>query len=52
MFRLIIVDDEIAMHKILNNILNWDELNIEIAGSFSDGKSALEFIENTKVDIV
>lgn len=52
MFRLIIVDDEIAMHKILNNILNWDELNIEIAGSFSDGKSALEFIENNKVDIV
>ncbi len=52
MFRLIIVDDESATRKFLSEILDWNELGIEFAGSFFDGQSALSFIENNKVDIV
>ncbi len=40
------------MRKLLNNVLDWNKLNIEITGSFSDGKSALDFIKNNKTDIV
>lgn len=52
MFKLIIVDDEPRVRVQLSKFIKWEELDIEMTGTFSNGKEALTFMEENKINIV
>ncbi|WP_409291320.1 response regulator [Peribacillus sp. SCS-37] len=52
MYKLLIVDDEKIVIEGLKSVVNWQEHQIEIAGSASDGEEALKEIMDKKPDIV
>ena len=52
MYKLLIVDDEPLVQVGIKSMLNWAELNIEICGSASNGKQALELVRSEDPDIV
>lgn len=51
MFRVLIADDENSVIQSLRYSIPWEELELEIAGTASDGASALEIAEREKIDI-
>lgn len=51
-YRVLIVDDENIVRIALQMIIDWEKYELEIAGTASNGKEALEMIENQKIDIV
>jgi two-component system, response regulator YesN len=52
MYKLLIVDDEKIVIEGLKSAVNWQEHQIGIVGSASDGEEALKEIMNKKPDIV
>ncbi|OAS89230.1 response regulator [Metabacillus litoralis] len=52
MYKLLIVDDEKIVIEGLNSAINWNENQIELVGSASCGKEALQKIVDMKPDIV
>lgn len=52
MYKLLIVDDEPLVQVGIKSMLNWSELNIEIAGTAVNGQAALRLIEEHSPDIV
>lgn len=52
MYRLIIVDDEPNTCEILKDFIEEELTGFVVAGSFSDGKQAWEYIQNNQVDCV
>lgn len=50
--RVLIVDDERRISKLIEKLINWDENNLEFAGSCDDGLQAYEAISANKPDIV
>ncbi len=52
MFKLLIVDDEPLVQVGVKSMLNWGDYEIEVIGSASNGKQALDIIESNLPDIV
>ena len=52
MYKLLIVDDEPLVQVGIKSMLNWNELNIEVAGTAVNGQIALKMIEELNPDIV
>ncbi|MCR5822923.1 MAG: response regulator [Lachnospiraceae bacterium] len=52
MYRLIIVDDEPLVQVGVRSMLNWNRLDIEVVGTASNGRIALDLIEEKRPDIV
>lgn len=52
MWKIVVADDEPKIRRGIENILNWDEFNIEIVGEAEDGEVALEVINREKPDII
>lgn len=52
MFQVLIVDDEQSVLTLLSNTINWQELELSLAGTAADGEQALEIIRRKPVDIV
>ena len=52
MYRAIIADDEIHVCLLLENLVNWKKLGIQIVGMYSDGIEAYEAIREKKPEIV
>ena len=52
MIKLIVVEDEPLMLDYIINNIDWEKNNIELSGTFFDGKDAFNYISNNKVDIV
>jgi len=52
MIKVLLVDDEELVLKILKSKVPWNEYEMEIVGSEPDGKGALEFIQKNDVDVV
>ncbi|AEM77977.1 response regulator transcription factor [Thermoanaerobacter wiegelii] len=50
--KILIVDDEPIVREGLKNNINWDEMNLEVVGSASDGRNALEIFTKSSIDIV
>lgn len=50
--RILIVDDEYIMRRGIRFMLNWEEQGFEVVGEASNGKEALEMIEDLKPHIV
>ena len=52
MFNMILVDDEPYEINKLTSLLVWNKYNIEIKKSFTNPETALDFLENNKIDII
>jgi two-component system response regulator YesN len=52
MYKLIIADDEEIIRSGLKDIVNWQRLGFEIAGTFADGREVIAFLEDNPVDVV
>ncbi len=52
MYKAILVDDEEAVLKGLQNHVNWHRHNVEIVGAFPSGQEAWDFVRQRPVDLV
>lgn len=53
MFNLLVVDDfEIDRKNIIETITSMGEIDIQVVGECENGKEALEFVSENKVDII
>ena len=52
MYKLVIVDDESKIRLGLMNHYPWVELGFEVVGNFADGRMALDFMNENRVDVV
>lgn len=53
MYKTILVDDSNTITQGLLQLIPWDEMGLEVAGTFRNGADAMEFLkENTDVAIV
>lgn len=52
MWKLIVADDEPKIRRGIENMLDWQDLNIEIVGEAEDGEIALEVVKEKKPDII
>ncbi|MGL1890293.1 MAG: response regulator [Spirochaetaceae bacterium] len=50
--KIIIVDDEKKIVKLIKSLIDWNNLSLELVGTANDGISALDLIKNQKPDIV
>lgn len=50
--KLILVDDEVLIRKLIRMKMDAERLNIEIVGEYSDAKSALLELEELRPDII
>lgn len=50
--RVLLADDETIVLDHLKQAIDWPSLGLELAGTVSNGKDALEFMEKTHVDIL
>ena len=51
-YRVILIDDEMLIRKLVRMKLDVDDLNLEIVGEYSNGIEAMEGVRETKPDIV
>ncbi|GIP06520.1 hypothetical protein J28TS4_49270 [Paenibacillus lautus] len=52
MYRIMMIDDEYAIHLSLRKLVERSGLRIEVAGEAEDGVEALEMLENSRPDII
>jgi two-component system response regulator YesN len=52
MYRALLVDDERIVKLAIKSMIQWEALGLELAGTASNGNSALQMIERTKPDII
>lgn len=50
--KLLLADDEILSLQMMEHIIDWNSLNIEIIGKAQDGLEALNIIEKTLPDLL
>ncbi|MBX4150510.1 response regulator transcription factor [Paenibacillus lautus] len=52
MYRIMLIDDEYAIHLSLRKLVERSGLRIEFAGEAEDGVEALELLEDSRPDII
>lgn len=52
MLKVIIADDEAHICKLVQALVDWDRLGLEVIGIASNGLEAIELVENCKPDIL
>lgn len=52
MYKLLIVDDEILVRIGIKNCINWREIGFDIPFEASNGKEALQIMQNQSIDVV
>ncbi|HWT73114.1 MAG TPA: response regulator [Mobilitalea sp.] len=52
MYQLIIVDDEEKILEGISELFPWNNIGFNVIARFTDARSALDYIENNKVDVV
>lgn len=50
MYKLLIVDDEVTIRTSLANFIPWEQEGFEVAGVCADGKEAIDFFNENKID--
>lgn len=51
-YRMVMIDDEAVILQGLKKLLNWEQLDIEMAGEAMDGEQGLRLIAREQPDIV
>ncbi|PKY93517.1 helix-turn-helix domain-containing protein [Facklamia hominis] len=52
MINAIVIDDERSVFEIIDKIIKIENLPIKITNYISDGKSAIEYLKNNKVELI
>ena len=52
MYKLVIVEDEESIRSSLEKYIPWNRLGFEVAGAFSDGLKAIDYIRQNPCDAV
>lgn len=52
MYKVLLVDDEILVREAISAKIEWNQLGYELAGDCENGKAAIEFLNETPVDVV
>ncbi|MBE5868050.1 MAG: response regulator [Lachnospiraceae bacterium] len=52
LYDLVIVEDEFNVRHGLERCVDWEELGFQIAGSFEEGRQALNYIQENSCDVV
>lgn len=52
MYQLVIVEDDYQIRNGLSRFFPWQQLGFQMAGSFENGKDALEFLRQNRIDVV
>ena len=50
--KLLLADDEILTLQLMEHVIDWEDIGIEIVGMATDGEMALELIEKTSPDLL
>ncbi len=51
-WKVLIADDEQMIIKLIISLIPWDELNLELASTASNGLEAIEYLKNNDADIL
>lgn len=51
MYRVMIIDDELSVRRLMRASINWKNLNIEVVGEAASGIEAINVIDEMKPDI-
>ncbi|WP_435924724.1 response regulator transcription factor [Paenibacillus sp. DYY-L-2] len=52
MYRVMLIDDDVPMLKVLGQMIDWEAMNLQIAGSTYSSAKALHMFEEVHPDIV
>ncbi|WMJ84702.1 response regulator transcription factor [Oscillospiraceae bacterium LTW-04] len=52
MLQVVIADDEVRVCRLVQMLVDWDTLDMELAGIASNGLEALALVEQTKPDVL
>lgn len=52
MYKLLLVDDEILVREAIAGNIHWKELGYELVSTCENGKEAITYIKENKVDVV
>jgi two-component system response regulator YesN len=52
MYKLLVVDDEIAVTNGIANDINWNDIGIRQVFTANTGRSALEFMQSERIDVI
>ena len=52
MYKLLLVDDEILVREAIAENIHWRELGYELVSTCENGKEAIAYIKNNKVDVI
>lgn len=52
MLKVLIADDEIKVSELIQCLIDWDKLGMEVIGTVNDGVEAYELILEKHPDIV
>ncbi len=52
MYRVMIVDDEMAIRSLLRRTIKWEELNLCVEGEAASGIEAINIIDEVRPDII
>ena len=52
MNNVLLVDDEYMILSGLERLIPWDDLNLKLVGTASNGQEAYDFVKNNEVDII
>lgn len=52
MHKVLLIDDDVPMLKVLQQMIEWDSLNLHIVGSTYSSTKAIQLFEETSPDIV
>ena len=52
MYKLLLVDDEILVREAIAENIRWNELGYELVLVCENGKEAIDYIKENKVDVV
>lgn len=52
MYKVILVDDEPAICKRFQTLIDWKSIGYDLVGAFTDGADAIAFLKENNVDLV
>ncbi len=52
MFKIIAIDDNPVVVESLKDIIPWSDLGFTLAGTFTDSKKALDYVEQNRIDVI
>lgn len=52
MYKLVVVDDEMAIRMGMCNYIDWNAMGFEVTADFEDGKETIDYLADHPVDVI